>query len=259
MSRGWRASQPLSRKCRRRTLGNCRNLGTHLAGDPSSNQQRDAGRHLASNVTLGGSSTCRTGRRQGLGEHGTVGERQFASVLSNPIVLPKATGVPMLRSDSRRLVLTKLDRLAKRPRVTLTVSLVLLIPVPIDQSQPGPGEGVRAFFVTPAGVAPPPPPILPPAAGARVVRRAPAAPRPATEVLRTDRHPREDRDGGGTGPRFRGRRFPGGVGQGIVAGVPAEEPPRRWFASATASSRPGPRELRRVRGCWALRSRWLSR
>jgi hypothetical protein len=78
-------------------------------------------------------------------------ERQFASVLSNPIVLPKATGVPMLRSDSRRLVLRKLDRLAKRPRVTLTVSLVLLIPVPIDQSQPGPGEGVRAFFVTPAG------------------------------------------------------------------------------------------------------------
>jgi hypothetical protein len=133
-----------------------------------------------------------------------------------------------------------------------------VIRILIDQSQPGPGEGVRAFFVTPAGVAPPPPPILPPAAGPVSyggARRRLASP---WKFIARTRSPR-DRDGGRTGLRCRGRRVPGGLGGGIIAGVPAEEPPRRWFTSAMASSRPGSREQRRARGSWALHSRWLLR
>jgi hypothetical protein len=60
------------------------------------------------------------------GNIGPSAQEQFAPVLSNPIVLPKAAGLPMLRSDSRGLVLTEFDRLAKGQRMTLTVSLVLL-------------------------------------------------------------------------------------------------------------------------------------
>jgi len=132
------------------------------------------------------------------------------------------------------LVLTEPESLAKGHSATVAVSMVLhsvliaamVIPVLIDQSLPAPGEGVHAFFVPPAAVAPPPPPPPPPAAGARVPRRAPAAPRPAEPPkfvapidapAATD--PKEGLDLGLEGG------VPGGVVGGLIGGLPAEAPP----------------------------------
>ena len=149
------------------------------------------------------------------------------------------------------LVLTEPESLAKGHSATVAVSMVLhsvliaamvLIPVLIDQSLPAPGEGVHAFFVPPAAVAPPPPPPPPPAAGARVPRRAPAAPRPAEPPkfvapidapAATD--PKEGLDlgleGGVPGGVVGGVEggveggVPGGVVGGLIGGLPAEAPP----------------------------------
>ena len=153
------------------------------------------------------------------------------------------------------LVPTEPESPTKGRRATLTVSLVLhgvligavvLIPILIDQSLPTPGEGVRAFFVTPPVVAPPPPPPPPPpAAGTRVVRRAPAAPRPSeppkfvAPIDPAEIKPEEGLDlgleggvpggveGGAPGGVEGGVEggLPGGVVGGIIGGLPAEAPP----------------------------------
>jgi protein TonB len=59
------------------------------------------------------------------------------------------------------------------------IAVMIIVPVLLDDFLPDPDRTVRAFFVSPTGIAPPPPPPPPPAAGARKVTRAPAVPRPA--------------------------------------------------------------------------------
>ena len=130
------------------------------------------------------------------------------------------------------------------------IAAVVLIPILIDESLPGPGEGVRVLFAAPADLAPPlppPPPPPPPAAGARAIRRAPAAPRPveppafvAPIELPAATDSKEGLDlglegglpggveGGAEGGVEGG--VPGGVAGGVVGGIlgglPAEaEPP----------------------------------
>ncbi len=119
---------------------------------------------------------------------------------------------------------------------TLVVALVL-IPLFLHETLPEPGEAVRAFFVSPADVAPPPPPPPPPAA-------APAAARVARPVVHsapidTSRlvapievpdqiKPEQSLDLGGVEGGVPGGvegGVPGGVVGGIVGGLPAAPPP----------------------------------
>jgi periplasmic protein TonB len=116
------------------------------------------------------------------------------------------------------------------------IASALIVPLFMDDILPAPGEVVRAFFVTPAEVAPPPPPPPPPPpAGVRVAKRAPVAPQPAmpakfvAPIEVPDLAPPEESlsllgvEGGVAGGVEGG--VPGGVVGGIVGGLPAEAPP----------------------------------
>ncbi|HET9317822.1 MAG TPA: energy transducer TonB, partial [Vicinamibacteria bacterium] len=125
--------------------------------------------------------------------------------------------------------------------LTTTVSLVvhsvliatmIVVPVLLDDFLPEPDRTVRAFFVSPVGIAPPPPPPPPPAAGARNLKRAPAVPRPpdaAPKFVAPVEIPDEivpeagidlGVEGGVPGGVEGG--VPGGVVGGIVGGLPQE-------------------------------------
>jgi protein TonB len=143
----------------------------------------------------------------------------------------------------RSLEETTAGSLARSRGATFTVSVVvhsvlviavLLIPLLSDDVLPAPSESLRAFFVSPAQVAPPPPPPPPPpAAGARIVPKAPAAalPDPSKFVAPIEvpqELPQEETlsfgvEGGVPGGVEGG--VPGGVVGGIVGGLPAEAPP----------------------------------
>lgn len=117
---------------------------------------------------------------------------------------------------------------------TALVAAVIIVPVLFDDALPAPSDALRAFFVSPAEVAPPPPPPPPPAAGARVVPKAPAAARlpESTKLTAPVEIPQEmpppetlsfGVEGGVPGGVEGG--VPGGVVGGIVGGLPAEAPP----------------------------------
>jgi periplasmic protein TonB len=114
------------------------------------------------------------------------------------------------------------------------IAVLIVVPVLLDDVLPDPDQAVRAFFVSPRGIAPPPPPPPPPAAGVRAVPRAPVVARPAepprfvAPVAVPDEivpEPGLDlgTDGGVPGGVEGG--VPGGVVGGIVGGLPAEPPP----------------------------------
>lgn len=118
---------------------------------------------------------------------------------------------------------------------TVLVAIVIIAPLLLEDVLPAPSEAVRAFFVTPAQVAPPPPPPPPPpAAGARVVPKAPAAarlPEPgkftAPIEIPQEIPPEETLSFGVEGgvPGGVEGGVPGGVVGGIVGGLPQEAPP----------------------------------
>lgn len=160
-------------------------------------------------------------------------ERRPASA---PVLPP-----PAFRFES--LVLTEKRSLAKGRSATLTVSLVahavliaaiIIVPLLLDDTLPAPGDAVRAFFVTPAAMAPPPPPPPPPAPGVRVAPRTPVAPQPQEEAkfvapVETPAEIRPEEglsfgvEGGVPGGVEGG--VPGGVVGGIVGGLPSDAPP----------------------------------
>ncbi len=165
------------------------------------------GRYLAvdRDVTLGGSSTSITGRRQGLGKHRTVCVR---AVRAGPLEFhcpPKGCRRPnaSLRVTWLRYVT------ARPPREGAKGELDRVFGPPDsdpDRLVPaGPRRGCARVLRDARRRGPTSPAHTTASRRGPVVRRAPAAPRPATEVLRMDRDPREDRDGGGTGPRSRVR------------------------------------------------------
>lgn len=116
------------------------------------------------------------------------------------------------------------------------IAAALIVPLFMDDILPAPGEVVRAFFVTPAEVAPPPPPPPPPPpAGVRAAARTPVAPQPAeaprfvAPIEVPELAPPEESlsllgvEGGVPGGVEGG--VPGGVVGGIVGGLPAEVAP----------------------------------
>jgi periplasmic protein TonB len=114
---------------------------------------------------------------------------------------------------------------------TALIAAAIIVPVMLDDFLPEPDRTVRAFFVSPTGIAPPPPPPPPPAAGARSVKRAPAVPRPAEapRFVAPVEVPDEivpeagidlGIEGGVPGGVEGG--VPGGVVGGIVGGLPQE-------------------------------------
>lgn len=114
---------------------------------------------------------------------------------------------------------------------SLLIALLIVVPVLMDDVLPDPDRTVRAFFVSPTGIAPPPPPPPPPAAGARNLKRAPAVPRPAEapKFVAPVEVPDEivpeagidlGVEGGVAGGVEGG--VPGGVVGGIVGGLPQE-------------------------------------
>lgn len=118
----------------------------------------------------------------------------------------------------------------------LLIAAIVIVPLFYEEALPAPGDSIRAFFVSPAEVAPPPPPPPPPApAAARLLRRAPVAastPPPSSFVAPVDVPeaplvPEQlDLSGveGGVPGGVEGG-VPGGVVGGIVGGLPAEPPP----------------------------------
>jgi protein TonB len=114
------------------------------------------------------------------------------------------------------------------------IALIVIVPVLVDDFLPEPDRTVRAFFVSPVGIAPPPPPPPPPAAGARTVQRAPAVPRPAEAPrfvapieVPSEIVPEEGLDLGVEGGMPGGVEggVAGGVVGGIVGGLPPEAAP----------------------------------
>lgn len=114
------------------------------------------------------------------------------------------------------------------------IGSMVVLPIVLDDVLPDPDRTVRAFFVSPTGIAPPPPPPPPPAAGARKVANAPAVPRPAEpprfvapvevpDVIAPEAGIDLGVAGGVEGGVEGG--VPGGVLGGIVGGLPAEAPP----------------------------------
>ena len=112
------------------------------------------------------------------------------------------------------------------------IALLIVVPVVLDDVLPDPDRTVRAFFVSPTGIAPPPPPPPAPAAGARA-SRAPAVPRPTEPkaFVAPIEVPAEivmeptlelGVEGGVAGGVEGG--VPGGVVGGIVGGLPTEAP-----------------------------------
>jgi protein TonB len=121
---------------------------------------------------------------------------------------------------------------------TVLIALIVIVPVLLDDFLPEPDRTVRAFFVSPTGIAPPPPPPPPPAAAARNVSRAPAVPRPAEAPrfvapveIPSEIVPEAGLDLGVEGgvPGGVEGGVPGGVVGGIVGGLPAEAPPETKY------------------------------
>jgi periplasmic protein TonB len=117
----------------------------------------------------------------------------------------------------------------------IVVAAVIVLPLFVSEGVlPATSDAVRAFFVPPAEVALPPPPPPPPAAGARALKPAPVAPRPAEaasflapievpELVQPEESLDFGVEGGVPGGVEGG--VPGGVIGGIVGGLPAEPPP----------------------------------
>jgi periplasmic protein TonB len=129
---------------------------------------------------------------------------------------------------------------------TVTTSLLLhgvivvalvIIPLFLHEALPEPGAAVRAFFVSPADVAPPPPPPPPPAAAPTVARVV----KPPTRVAPVDPgrfiapievpdqiKPQQTLDLGVEGgvPGGVEGGVPGGVVGGVIGGLPAAPPPQ---------------------------------
>jgi protein TonB len=115
---------------------------------------------------------------------------------------------------------------------TVLIAAIIVVPIILDDFLPEPDRTVRAFFVSPTGIAPPPPPPPPPAAGARSVKRAPAVPRPADAApkfvapveIPDEIVPEAGIDLGVEGgvPGGVEGGVPGGVVGGIVGGLPLE-------------------------------------
>lgn len=113
------------------------------------------------------------------------------------------------------------------------IAVLIVVPVLMDDVLPDPDQAVRAFFVSPKGIAPPPPPPPPPAAGVRAVPRAPVVARPAEPPrfvapveVPTEIVPEPGLDLGTQGgvPGGVEGGVHGGVVGGIVGGLPAEAP-----------------------------------
>ncbi|HET8644128.1 MAG TPA: energy transducer TonB [Vicinamibacteria bacterium] len=162
-------------------------------------------------------------------------------VLTPPVKTPKPAPVAF---QFRSLTAEGHASLARKRSTTFTLSLVIhsvlvavviIAPLLLEDVLPAPSEAVRAFFVTPAQVAPPPPPPPPPpAAGARVGAKAPAAaplpdPSKFTAPIEIPQEiPPEETlsfgvEGGVAGGVEGG--VAGGVVGGIVGGLPQEAPP----------------------------------
>jgi len=117
----------------------------------------------------------------------------------------------------------------------IVVVAIIVLPLVVGEDVlPAPSDAVRAFFVPPAEVALPPPPPPPPPAGARALKPAPAAPRPASaskfvaplevpELVEPEESVDLGVEGGVPGGVEGG--IPGGVVGGIVGGLPAGPPP----------------------------------
>jgi periplasmic protein TonB len=103
---------------------------------------------------------------------------------------------------------------------TVLIATIIIVPVILDDFLPEPDRTVRAFFVSPTGIAPPPPPPPPPAAGARSVKRAPAVPRPteAPRFVAPVEVPDEIIPEAGIDLGIEGG-VPGGVEGGVAGGV----------------------------------------
>jgi protein TonB len=121
---------------------------------------------------------------------------------------------------------------------SLIIAAIVIVPVLMDDFLPEPDRTVRAFFVSPVGIAPPPPPPPPPAAGVRVAKRAPAVPRPteppkfvAPVEVPDEIVPEAGIDLGIEGgvPGGVEGGVPGGVVGGIVGGLPQEVKPEAQY------------------------------
>src|SRR4029450_9589646 len=174
----------------------------------------------------------------------------------------RPTLAPAVSSVSfRSLLAVGAQRTTGSGRLTTSVSLVvhgaliallIVVPVLMDDFLPEPDRTVRAFFVSPAGLAPPPPP---PPAGARAVTRAPAVPRPAEPArfvapveVPDEIAPEEGIDlgvEGGVPGGVEGGVAGGGVG-GIGGGLPSEAPPPPARAIRVGGNIKAPRLVHQV-------------
>src|SRR5688500_3994438 len=117
----------------------------------------------------------------------------------------------------------------------IVVAAIIVLPLVVGEGVlPATSDAVRAFFVPPPDVALPPPPPPPPPAGARALKPAPAAPRPAEaarfvapievpELVEQEESLDLGVEGGVSGGVEGG--VPGGVIGGIVGGLPEAPPP----------------------------------
>jgi protein TonB len=164
------------------------------------------------------------------------------AAVERPALPRPARPAATFRFDS--LVLTDAESLARGRSATLTISLVLhtllvalavLVPLFMTDTLPATDLAIKAFFVAPAEVPAPPPPPPPPPAGAQVVKRAPAEPRPVVEAkfVAPIEVPSEIREEvgsldlgveGGVAGGVEGG-VPGGVVGGVIGGLPAAPAP----------------------------------
>jgi protein TonB len=173
-----------------------------------------------------------------------MGHAQVAN--TPPIATHRQSATNWKPSDFRfeSLILSEPSSRAKGLSATLATSMalhailittVVILPLLFYEALPEPGASVRAFFATPADVAPPPPPPPPPAAGPRVVRVAPppqAPVEPATFVapievpdqIRPEEASLDLGVEGGVAGGVEGG-IAGGVLGGVVGGLPAAPPP----------------------------------
>jgi protein TonB len=113
----------------------------------------------------------------------------------------------------------------------IVLAAIIVLPLVVGQDVlHATSDAVRAFFVPPAEVALPPPPPPPPPAGARALKPASAAPRPAADAkfvapieVPESVQPEESLDLGVEGgvPGGVEGGVPGGVVGGIVGGLPS--------------------------------------
>jgi periplasmic protein TonB len=157
-----------------------------------------------------------------------------------PILLPKP---PEPDFAFRSLVFTAERPLVRRRGLTVAVSiavhlvlLVAAVAVPLllfEDVLPAPDVAVRAFFATPAQMAPAPPPPPPPAPAARVKAAVAPVPPPepgrflapveTPETMPVDEGIDMGVEGGVPGGVEGG--VPGGVVGGVIGGLPQEAPP----------------------------------